>query len=159
MRPAVGGGISACRRRKKTASHVFIKNRSKRYKACSDSFWRFFWIPRSRLSRRSPAQRVRREKEEQQNECALTFEKSRSKRYDVCSDSFWRFFWIPRSRLSRRSPAQRVRREKEEQQNECALTFEKSRSKRYDVCSDVAESKGFEPLWRCRLTVFKTAPL
>ena len=23
----------------------------------------------------------------------------------------------------------------------------------------VAESKGFEPLWRCRLTVFKTAPL
>ena len=25
--------------------------------------------------------------------------------------------------------------------------------------SDVAESKGFEPLWRCRLTVFKTAPL
>ena len=23
----------------------------------------------------------------------------------------------------------------------------------------LAESKGFEPLWRCRLTVFKTAPL
>ena len=22
----------------------------------------------------------------------------------------------------------------------------------------MAESKGFEPLWRCRLTVFKTAP-
>ena len=27
------------------------------------------------------------------------------------------------------------------------------------LSSDVAESKGFEPLWRCRLTVFKTAPL
>ncbi len=25
--------------------------------------------------------------------------------------------------------------------------------------SELAESKGFEPLWRCRLTVFKTAPL
>ncbi len=35
---------------------------------------------------RSPAQRVRFGKEEQQNECALTFVKSRSKRYDVCSD-------------------------------------------------------------------------
>ena len=30
---------------------------------------------------------------------------------------------------------------------------------RSGLCSDVAESKGFEPLWRCRLTVFKTAPL
>ena len=36
---------------------------------------------------RSPAQRVRFGKEEQQNERALTFEKkSRSKRYDACSD-------------------------------------------------------------------------
>ena len=35
---------------------------------------------------RSPSQRVRFGKEEQQNERTLTFEKSRSKRYDACSD-------------------------------------------------------------------------
>ena len=35
---------------------------------------------------RSPAQRVRFGKEEQQNERALTYKISRSKRYDACSD-------------------------------------------------------------------------
>ena len=37
-------------------------------------------------SNRSPAQRVRFGKEEQQNERALTYKISRSKRYDACSD-------------------------------------------------------------------------
>ena len=39
---------------------------------------------------RSPAQRVRFGKEEQQNERTLTFEKSRSKRYTACSDVEYR---------------------------------------------------------------------
>ena len=50
-----------------------------------NTFGYFYFVPGQKPTA-NPAERIAVGKEEQRNECALTFEKSRSKRYAACSD-------------------------------------------------------------------------